>query len=1075
MNMISTGAFQNEMDASNKQTTLAGKFAAAWEKKNAKAARAGGVSLMALSLAACGSDDATTSSTDTSSSTTTTSAASQALALTVGKDDLSGGTGNDTFTAAKSAAANSTDVLAGGEGTDKLVLEDLQGSVSLTTTGIENVVISPNTAAATMSMANMTGVSSIEIVNGDESLDITKMSDLGLSLNLTGIDAGDTIEFQFTEASVAGTTDALSYTVTDSGTAANAVTVLVSDTTNGTSSSSIETANLTINGTYSNIVVDHDAKTLNISGASTDAKVTGQATTATVTSTSTGNVDFIAGATSQKFTSGAGDDRIELADSAGDVVDMGDGSDTVALTNVGTVSLTGSYSNYEAVEIAGATDTTIDVDTNFAGITSFVVSAAEGTTQAIHTIDDAATGSTVTVTAQDTTGTTNDHIVFNLATDGSADVLNLVLGTAATAADSDEIIADDPETINVTLGGKDGHDLETGITATDATNITIDGSGNADLGIIDMAASSTQTVDGQAATGTLTFTMNDSENQVIKGGAAADTVTLADNSLDALDDIDLGGGLDTLTVGGITDAIGALMDVSAETVNLTFAATTAAATTDLRLADISTLTIDGGATALSANLTLTSVAGATTVELQDFADTVSADTFSVTYAGGTTDATVVMEQFGASDTAAHGENFTVSGTTNLTIQSGDTDAAGDEEVFINTLTASTLTGLTINLATAGAYATSGAIGGAVDIDTLTAAALTSLTMTSASDNTNGINIDAAGTDASLTTIDGSGMAGSGDISLGLGSSIIGRAGDASITLGSGDDTLSFSFTLHGSNVIDMGTNTATTATEDGDLLSAGGVMTGNTVIDLSSTTDQITTMNGVANAAAQIGIDSVDLSGVTVSSGTVNVTGGATANTITTGSAIDTITGGNGIDVINGKGAADIIDLTEGTAASDIVVLDQLTGLDVITGFTTGASGDVVRVSVGGVASALIEGSGDAVAAGDTANIEDVTADEVLAATENIAFISGDFSTLAALDTALETGAAELSTTTHTSTAGEDVALIYDDGSHSYFVVANIDTVATAQIATVTLTQLAKFVGETDATTFVAGNFEFVA
>ena len=44
MNMISTGAFLNEMDASNKQPTLAEKFAAVWEKKNAKAARAGGVS-----------------------------------------------------------------------------------------------------------------------------------------------------------------------------------------------------------------------------------------------------------------------------------------------------------------------------------------------------------------------------------------------------------------------------------------------------------------------------------------------------------------------------------------------------------------------------------------------------------------------------------------------------------------------------------------------------------------------------------------------------------------------------------------------------------------------------------------------------------------------------------------------------------------------------------------------------------------------------------------------------------------------------------------------------------------------
>jgi hypothetical protein len=59
MNMISTGAFRTEMDASNKQNTLVSKLVAAWEKKNAKVARAGGVSLMALSLAACGSDDDT--------------------------------------------------------------------------------------------------------------------------------------------------------------------------------------------------------------------------------------------------------------------------------------------------------------------------------------------------------------------------------------------------------------------------------------------------------------------------------------------------------------------------------------------------------------------------------------------------------------------------------------------------------------------------------------------------------------------------------------------------------------------------------------------------------------------------------------------------------------------------------------------------------------------------------------------------------------------------------------------------------------------------------------------------------
>ena len=57
--MISTGAFQTEMDASKKQNELVKKLVGAWEQKNTKAARAGGVSLMALTLAACGSDDDT--------------------------------------------------------------------------------------------------------------------------------------------------------------------------------------------------------------------------------------------------------------------------------------------------------------------------------------------------------------------------------------------------------------------------------------------------------------------------------------------------------------------------------------------------------------------------------------------------------------------------------------------------------------------------------------------------------------------------------------------------------------------------------------------------------------------------------------------------------------------------------------------------------------------------------------------------------------------------------------------------------------------------------------------------------
>jgi hypothetical protein len=60
MNMISTGTFLTEMDASDKQeNSLVNKLVSAWERKNSRTARAGGVSLMALSLAACGSSDDT--------------------------------------------------------------------------------------------------------------------------------------------------------------------------------------------------------------------------------------------------------------------------------------------------------------------------------------------------------------------------------------------------------------------------------------------------------------------------------------------------------------------------------------------------------------------------------------------------------------------------------------------------------------------------------------------------------------------------------------------------------------------------------------------------------------------------------------------------------------------------------------------------------------------------------------------------------------------------------------------------------------------------------------------------------
>ena len=89
-------AFQEEMNASeSKKRLLKNSFVLG--KRKMKAARAGGVSLMALSLAACGSSDDTTTTTTTTTPTTPTTpvtpaahalttSAAEAIVLDAGQD-----------------------------------------------------------------------------------------------------------------------------------------------------------------------------------------------------------------------------------------------------------------------------------------------------------------------------------------------------------------------------------------------------------------------------------------------------------------------------------------------------------------------------------------------------------------------------------------------------------------------------------------------------------------------------------------------------------------------------------------------------------------------------------------------------------------------------------------------------------------------------------------------------------------------------------------------------------------------------------------------------------------------------
>ena len=162
---------------------------------------------MALSLAACGgSSSTTTTATDTTTTDTTTpvtTPASLTLSLdaaTAG-DDLVGGAGDDTFTAASSARFQSADVLTGGAGTDTLTAK-ISGTITPSLEEIE-VLNLDTTAAASIDGAqissdattvNVSGGNTLTYLSHDAEVFTVSEAGTGLTVTDTGTDAAtDTI------------------------------------------------------------------------------------------------------------------------------------------------------------------------------------------------------------------------------------------------------------------------------------------------------------------------------------------------------------------------------------------------------------------------------------------------------------------------------------------------------------------------------------------------------------------------------------------------------------------------------------------------------------------------------------------------------------------------------------------------------------------------------------------------------------------------------------------------------------------------------------------------------------------
>ena len=418
MNMISTSAFQDEMDASIKQETLAEKFARVWEKKNSKVARAGGISLMALSLAACGSDDASETSTTTPVAAVDTDGdgvADSADAFpndateTVDTDGDGIGDNADAYPndATNTPPVNtitkqlldfaSGDTLAGTDGADVLSLE-INADLGATTTisGIETINVT-SFGATTINFTKITDVTKFVADGSTGAITLASVADAAMALGFTGsgtnnITAGykagtlsgasDTLNIDLSGAAAvnvavdAGFEDISITTGTSSGSAGQAA-VAKSDidvmTVPGvtkmtiTGEGALDLANGVVNG-----VTSIDAS--GMSGAMTTgaANATTGFASGTIVGASTGttvlagsgadNIGFqsASGTKANTIKLGAGDDMVLLnAAGAGAVVVQGEGGDDhirmgTSAVTTADVLMGGDGSDTVTIDVGGA-------------------------------------------------------------------------------------------------------------------------------------------------------------------------------------------------------------------------------------------------------------------------------------------------------------------------------------------------------------------------------------------------------------------------------------------------------------------------------------------------------------------------------------------------------------------------------------------------------------------------------------------------------------------------------------------------------------------------------------------------
>jgi hypothetical protein len=1049
MNMISTGAFLAETDASTKQNELVKKLTAAWEKKNSKTARAGGASLMALSLAACGGEDNTPfSAADVS--------AAEAAATTAA---LTGADG--TVYASVDAAVTSNDTAiadaARAEGVASVdITTDNQAAIDAAVAAVD--LTTDNAAATDAAVAADTAFASLaDLVAAYDALANPAGSTAALTTS-TDILIGTSSNDSFTGTTA---TYAAGDVVSDGSTTDNdTLTMTVTDDINLTGSIvNIENVNINL-VQFTN--TDFDVDVGGISDGTTisfDVTQTGS----TVTALSVDSIGSVTLALSDDFTTL---DMDTDADADVTVTSAYTGTGTLVISDSGTVTM-------DTLTVTTADDVTFNLTNTNVDETLTVTSANDILITAVDAAD------TLVLTSGDETiiTTADDAETITISAQGTALSATGAASTATTASAING--ATDLDVLNLSGNGGDLRiDIAGGATSDALSTINVTGDYNvtviADAGDHDVLANK------------LTFNDNSSATTKLVLDTKTDDTTLDARAIGA-DEIELDAdfGAETITVASGQHYIAS----NDQATGLVFTSALASASTN-------TITFE-----VSDEITTTTGSTATTYDIDD-----------ITFTNFATVNLIATDNFANQTTAAAVANLTAgpatlnisgSGTfSNITggvITAGSIDASamtGAASIFLSGAVAGVSTGSgadTLTLEGAKAYdldtgagndtiafgttVTSATIDGGAGTDTVSFTATTNLQGGSKNltlSNIEIIDIDASGDAASTLTINSSNLTGQ------------------TLTVISTENTTGDILTVIGNgSTIDLSGITVETADITTNIDAT--TWTGVSAVTITGTNDaDDIDIDGGVGSTASGGAGDDNIAG---GAGADTINGDGGADTITGGGGADTITGGGGGDTITSGDGADTIDLTEAVAATDTLITSggaagTAMSHDTVTGFAAGSAStaDEVDIDISNIEalatnlSDLDDATSDTGAGNATASTVTEAFDAAnLTSGTDLLIIGGGltFSSVAAVADALEDGGSVEMTVNGADTAGDVYMVLYSDGTNSH--LAAIETsVAAGDNGTYADGELSgnmvmTFNGISDATDFAATNFDFIA